>query len=199
MLHRERCNTQSCGQAAGRPVRLNNCVDSGGGAMRCSQQTNRATRPQQNEARGKRGNKNATIARRGKGSAWVRGAQRGRDCNDNRQQLQSKKLNMQNETIEKGGSRGTVWGRRAGAGAVREGARIAGSQAVMQSGHNYLSGGRQGCQRWRQRLPQHCNFDVLATGWPRHTTHIDTPAHTHTQWHTGWPDDSSVERAVRGQ
>lgn len=77
------------------------------------------------------------------------------------------------------------------------GARIAGSQAVMQSGHNYLSGGRQGCQRWRQRLPQHCNFDVLATGWSRHTIHIDTPAHT--QWHTGWPDDSSVQRAVRGQ
>lgn len=125
------------------------------------------------------------------------GGSDGGDCNDNRQQLQSKKLNMQNETIEKGGSRGTVWGSREGVGVVREGARIAGSRAVMQSGHNYLSGGRQGCQRWRQRLPQHCNFDVLATGWSRHTTHIDTPAHT--QWHTGWPDDSSVQRAVRGQ
>lgn len=41
--------------------------------MRCSQQTNRATRPQQNEA-GARGNKNATIAWRAKGSG---GGQRG--------------------------------------------------------------------------------------------------------------------------
>lgn len=86
-------------------------------------------------------------------------------CNDNRQQLQSKKLNMQNEAIERGqGERG--------AGSMQQFQPVRPSSSLAIITFPLLSAGggewQAGCQR-RQRLPQHCNFDVLATGWLRHS------------------------------
>lgn len=56
-------------------------------------------------------------------------------CNDNRQQLQSKKLNMQNEAIER---------EREGERGSGERAAVPASQAVIQSGYNYLSPAKGG-------------------------------------------------------
>lgn len=118
------------------------------------------------ECRGEVQHNKSRVQGAEKGAAGEGLGHRPHSCNDNRQQLQSKKLNMQNEAIER---------ERAGKRGSGERAAVPASQAVIQSGYNYLSpakGGRgewqAGCQR-RQRLPQHCNFDVLATGWLRHS------------------------------